>query len=194
MIDRDGLVTFSMPNLANEMSVRPASLYHHFRDKAEILTEVARLMVEQTQLPARPDRDAWQEWFVALAANLRGVLLRHSNAAPLMLQFPPRDIMIALTERAAAVLVEYTDFPAYVHVLVLDTLEKITIGAALSEVMKVPEKRSLIYPQVDQAEHPILTRGLVSNPWTVDEMFRESVRALLAGMASMFGRPQVDAG
>ncbi|CUU56768.1 Tetracyclin repressor, C-terminal all-alpha domain [Parafrankia irregularis] len=191
LIDRDGLATFSMPGLASAMSVRAASLYHHFRDKAEILSEVARYMVSQTAIPARPSRDEWQEWFVSLAANLRDVLLEHPHAAPLMLQFPPRDILVAVTENSAAVLVEYTDFPSYVHILILDTLEKVTLGAALSEVMKAPEKRDLIYPHVDHVEHPILTRGLASNPWTVDEIFRESVRALLAGVATRFEQPRV---
>ena len=42
IIDAEGLDAFSLPRLAKHMGVRAPSLYHHFADKNEILTAIAR--------------------------------------------------------------------------------------------------------------------------------------------------------
>ena len=41
VIDEHGLDGFSMALVAKRLSVKPPSLYHHFRDRRELLAEVA---------------------------------------------------------------------------------------------------------------------------------------------------------
>jgi TetR/AcrR family tetracycline transcriptional repressor len=92
IIDAEGLDAFSLPRLARELNVRAPSLYHHFQDRAEILRGVARSIVLETRWPAERSVPNWVEWFVRLSLDFREIVLRHRNAAPVLLQFMPRRI------------------------------------------------------------------------------------------------------
>ena len=50
IIDEEGLDAVSIERIASELGVRGPSLYHHFADKAAILTEVARLVLGDLDL------------------------------------------------------------------------------------------------------------------------------------------------
>ena len=54
IIDADGLDAFSLPRLARELKVQTPLLYYHFADRADILRTVARAIVLQSRVPARP--------------------------------------------------------------------------------------------------------------------------------------------
>lgn len=84
IIGADGLQSFTMPRLAAEMGgVKVPSLYHHFRDRADILLAVVQYVagaavVASGSVPG-PD---WPEHFVALATSFRRSFVCHKNTAP----------------------------------------------------------------------------------------------------------------
>ncbi len=64
------------------MSVKPPSRHYHFRDKAEIPSEVARLILLDTGY--REDMPGtWEERTIELGKETRRALLKHPKAAPL---------------------------------------------------------------------------------------------------------------
>src|SRR3954471_12807907 len=126
IIDEEGLSACSTPRLAREFGVRAPSLYHHFADRADIMSEVARLVVRETKLPPRVATDHWTDWFVTLAMNFRRTILRHPNVAPILLEFWPRDLLTPLYDNASGVL-HQAGVPVEVHALILDGLETLTI-------------------------------------------------------------------
>lgn len=183
IIDSEGLDAFSLPRLARELNVRAPSLYHHFQDKADILETVARAIVLETRIPRRRSVENWIEWFVELSLAFRRSILRHSNAAPVLLRFMPRDVLTKMYERSAAFLVE-VGIPEDLHVLILDGMDKLTLGAALTEAMKSPVARSRIFANVTPDEEPLLARALTVNGRSAEELFAESVRAFLRGVVA----------
>ena len=65
IIDSEGLDAFSLPRLAKHLGVRAPSLYHHFSDKNEILTEVARYIAgTSVKRPRMRPGPGWPEFFV----------------------------------------------------------------------------------------------------------------------------------
>ena len=65
-------------------------MYHHFTDRNELLGQVAHLVVDGAVRPPWPTRrQDWQQWVLESSLNLREAVLRHPNAAPVLLQFPP---------------------------------------------------------------------------------------------------------
>lgn len=181
LIDAEGLEAFSLPRLAKELNVRTPSLYHHFADKNEIMTEVARAIVRQTTVPRKRKGDDWPEWFVDLSMNMRQAVRRHGNAAPILLQFMPRDLLIDLYEDAAVYLQE-SGVPARLHVLILDGMEKLSLGATLTEAMRAPATRSTIFPNVDAEAQPTLAKALAENEMTARKLFEEMIRSFLYGV------------
>ncbi|MCF3939670.1 TetR family transcriptional regulator [Gordonia tangerina] len=182
IIDSDGLEAFSLPRLAKHMGVRAPSLYHHFSDKNEILTEVARYIAgTSVARPRRRPGADWPEYFVALALNFRQSILRHRNAAPILLQHLPRELFVGTYEETAQFLLD-SGVPAELHVRILDGMETLSIGTVLMEAMRPPSTKSTIFPNVDKTSQPLLTEALASNPLTQKQLFEEMVRSFLHGV------------
>lgn len=192
IIDVEGIEAFSMPRLAKVMGVRAPSLYHHFKNKTELMTEVARAIMVDTPFPRRPADENWPDLFVALALNFRRSILRHRNAAPILLEYLPRDVLIAMYEKVARFL-EKAGVPQHLHVLILDGMEKLSLGASLSEAMKTPESQAQIFPHVDAEEEPTLTSALAANEWSAEQIFEQTIRSFLAGVMQLDVAPRAEA-
>ncbi|WP_226365402.1 TetR family transcriptional regulator [Pseudonocardia sp. ICBG162] len=180
LIDAEGLDAFSLPRLARELNVRAPSLYHHFADKAEILRGVARAIVVETRMPDSRQTPNWIEWFVALSMNFRDAVLRHRNAAPLLLSFMPRDVLIRTYEQSARTLVEL-GVPVDRCVLVLDGLDKLTLGAAITEAAKEPGEARELFGTADPGTEPTLADAVAHNGLSAEETFAETIRSFLRG-------------
>ncbi len=181
IIDAEGLSACSTPRLAREFGVRAPSLYHHFADRADIMAEVARLVVRETPFPKDRDPAQWMDWFVEQAVNFRRTILRHPNVAPILLEFLPRDSLSALYDNAARLLAE-AGVPVEVHALILDGLETLTVGSALITATKTPEKRDIPFAALDRSTDAALAAAVDANPWpTTEELFAQELRAMLQG-------------
>ena len=181
IIDSEGLDAFSLPRLAKHLGVRAPSLYHHFADKSEILAAVARQIAGDIPLPRRKPGPEWPEYFVTLSSNFRRSILKHRNAAPILLQYLPRDLLIGSYEDTAHFL-EESGVPAHLHVQILDGMERLTLGAVLTEAMRKPSTKSTIFPNVDPVSQPLLVRALEENEFTPRQLFEEMIRSFLYGV------------
>jgi AcrR family transcriptional regulator len=181
IIDNEGLSACSTPRLAREFGVRAPSLYHHFTDRADIMAEVARLVVRQTPAPLRRPGDDWEDWFVKLGVNFRRTILRHPNVAPILLEFLPRDVLTALYDNAARVMNEY-GVPVAAQALILDGLETLTVGAALIQAVKSESTRNQLFPSLNRETEPDLAAAVDANPWdSTEDLFEQSLRSFLRG-------------
>ncbi|WP_068270068.1 TetR family transcriptional regulator [Aldersonia kunmingensis] len=182
IIDSEGLEAFSLPRLAKQLGVRAPSLYHHFSDKSEILAAVARHIAGATVVrPRRRPGPDWPEFFVALSLNFRQAILRHRNAAPILLQHLPRELLIGTYEETAQFLAD-SGVPTHLHVQILDGMETLSIGAVLTEAMRKPSTRATIFPNVDPESQPLLTEALAANEYTSKQLFEEMIRSFLHGV------------
>ena len=86
IVDESGLENFTVAKVAQRMGVKPPSLYYHFKDKEELLGEVARLLLLKVP-DIRSDERPLEEWIVTLCVTTRRTILQHPKAAGLMLQF-----------------------------------------------------------------------------------------------------------
>jgi len=185
IIDAEGLANFSLNRLAKELGVRTPSLYYHFADRSEILTEVARRIAAVYPVPEQhysPGSD-WMDSIVDICMALRASILRHRNAAPLLLEYLPRDLLIDSYE-AASKLLEESGVPAEFRVCILDGAERLTLGAALTEATRGRTTRKTIFPNVNARTQPSLARALTANNWTTEEIFEISLRTFLRGVTS----------
>lgn len=182
IIDSEGLEAFSLPKLAKHLGVRAPSLYHHFADKNEILTRVAQHIAGTTVVtPRRKPGPDWPEFFVALALNFRASILRHRNAAPVLLQHLPRDLFQSTYEDTARFLLD-SGVPVELHVRILDGMETLAVGAVLMEAMRKPSTKSTIFPNVDPESQPLLAEALANNELSQKQLFEETVRSFLHGI------------
>ncbi len=83
LIDRDGLDRLSMRRLATELGIEAMSLYHHVKDKSDVLDGVVALVLSQME-PARSS--AWDERVRHVARELRRVVHAHPQVHLLVLE------------------------------------------------------------------------------------------------------------
>lgn len=183
IIDSEGLTAFSLPRLAAHLGVRAPSLYHHFTDKNEILTLVARHIAGESVIkPRRAPGPDWPEYFVSLALNFRQSVLRHRNAASVLIEHLPRETLIGSFEDAARFLSD-SGVPVHLHVQILDGVETLCLGAVLAEAARTPRGRHALFPPVDPERFPNLAAAIDVNDLTMKELFAERIRSFLYGVS-----------
>ena len=180
IIDDEGLEAFSLPRLARELNVAAPSLYHHFADRADILRTVARAIVLQTRLPEPASCASWVDWFVGISLAFRQAVLSHRNAAPVLLQFMPRDLLVRNYEIGVQVLAEL-GVPPGRRIGVIDGLDTLTLGASLAAAAKSPAQAGQVFASADPETEPMLAQEIAGNRLTAEELFADSVRSFLAG-------------
>lgn len=185
IVDEVGLDNLSLTKVAQRLGVKSPSLYYHFHDKDALLAEVARILL--LKIPnLHPDDRPFEEWIVSLCIATRRTILRHPNAAPLMLQFFPRHLLLEAYERTAKT---YTYPPAY-KLAVLEGTEKLTFGSALFAAAAVTRGRPPM-PAVDPSQQPHFSEALESNAFDDEALFAETLRMYLAGAAARVERGEL---
>lgn len=176
IIDADGLEALSLETVARRLGVKAPSLYYHFRDKAELLAEVARFVLLDLGLEGGLPPEPWEEAMVRVCIATRRTLLRHPNAAPLLLKFFPRHIMLGGYDRWVA----SCPYPRETHMTLLEGTEKLTYASALFAA--AAQARGMpAMPEVDRARFPHLARAMDANPHDAEALFEATIRTYLAG-------------
>ena len=179
VIDADGLDAFSLGSVAQRLGVKSPSLYYHFSDKAELLALVARSMLLGVRynwgMPG-----TWEERTITLCLETRRSLLKHPNAAPLLLQFFPRHLLLGAYEATLRDYPELYDL----QMAMLELVEKYTFGASLFEAAAQARGMALM-PEVNPESYPRLAKAIAANPFDDDGTFVQALRIIFAGMRTL---------
>jgi AcrR family transcriptional regulator len=81
LADREGLASLSMRKLAAELGVEAMSLYHHVRNKEEILDGMVDVVFSEIEIP---DDDDWRVAMRERTGSARAALQRHPWAVGLL--------------------------------------------------------------------------------------------------------------
>jgi AcrR family transcriptional regulator len=81
-IDRNGLMGFSLRDVARSLGVYPSAVYWHVATRDDLLASV----VEATMADVAPEPGemSWQDWLRELFSRCREVIRRHPNVAQLL--------------------------------------------------------------------------------------------------------------
>jgi AcrR family transcriptional regulator len=178
VIDEHGLEALSLGLVAKKLGVRPPSLYHHFKDKSELLQEVARIMLVRITLMDSGD-ESYEERIIDICVSTRRAMLKHPNAAPLILRYFPKHMLLAAYDRAA----RDEPFPTSIQLVVIEAIERLTYGTALFEA--AARARGVApMPFVDPGKYPNLAKAIADSPFDDEALFVESLRIFLTGVRS----------
>jgi len=182
LIDESGLESFSVRRLGQALGVNPASLYHHFPDKAAILHQVCLRVMREGRVgePARP-AEGWQDYLRRMAHGYRNGLLRHPNVAPLMApSVLLRPFSLSFRERAAEKLCQSAVPDRLIHPII-DSIEILAYGSAvLNPQQQRADERLPISPE-DRV--PVLARAVARAPGSATGVFAAQLDALIEGWA-----------
>jgi TetR/AcrR family tetracycline transcriptional repressor len=180
--DVEGLDALSIRRLADALGVKGASLYHHFKDKDEILDGVAFLALSDLRPPADESLD-WIDWLLQVARSYREALLAHPNLLPLVLARHNRRAGSAVYDYAAMKLSAAGIPPAY-QLTLINALESYATGAVLYSLSTPAAAWEASLPS-DGCDH--LRLALQADALDEDARFELGCRALLEGLAARVG-------
>jgi TetR/AcrR family tetracycline transcriptional repressor len=80
LLDEVGLNGLSLRKLAARLGVQAPTLYWHFKNKQDLIDEMAARMMAATPLPP-PEQAVWDQWLSWMARNMRAAMLAHRDGA-----------------------------------------------------------------------------------------------------------------
>jgi TetR/AcrR family tetracycline transcriptional repressor len=179
IVDNEGIDALSVRRLGKQLGVNGASLYHHFRNKEEIMRGVRQLVLADLRVADDVDPSTldWHDWILDVCTRYRRNLMRHPNTMPLMLHMYPRQLGLNVYNFACQLLLDQ-HVPAHLVYPILDSMETLAFGGAM---MKQPVRGAgKGFPRLGRA-HPGLKEAVAADKTTADERFVLSARAVLAG-------------
>lgn len=177
LVDEDGAAALSMRNVAAALHVEAMSLYHHVRNREDLLDGLADLLVV-SELPIPDDRQPWDDALRDFTRAIRRCAKRHPAAFRLVGLRPLRSdralqpihgLLARLTDShlsAATAAATYRLAAAYAR------------GFALAEL----EGLTLARPTDDRATAPPLRQALQND---ADETFEAALRIIVAGVTAV---------
>lgn len=130
--DTEGLGALSIRRLGEALGVNGASLYHHFRNKDEILVGVTQLALADVAAP-RTEGENWRVWLPLNAYRTRAALISHPELIPIMLRRAPLGIGLSEVE-ASVKRLQAEGVPLSMIAPLMESLELLAISSALQEV------------------------------------------------------------
>ena len=175
LIGRDGIDRFSMRALASALGVSAASLYHHFRDKEEILAGAAVLALDVSRRPPVPARATPEDQIVTIVVDALAALQQNPEILPVLVRRADREFAVDVHGHMAELLVR-SGVPQAMVVPWLDILQGLLIGVA------VLDAHTTIEYAVDATSYPMLHESVLSTDPHLDaaDRLEIAVRALLA--------------
>ncbi len=129
IIDEEGLHELSIRRLARDLNINGASLYHHFRNKDEILLGAAKLALEHARTPEAGKAD-WRAWFIETSRIYRRALVDHPALLPVILAGHPHRVSPRFYDSAVRLLRD-NGVPQPSIIPLIESVESFTLGAVL---------------------------------------------------------------
>jgi len=196
----EGAEALTMRRLGEACGIRGAALYWHFKDKDELLGLVVGSVIGD--LESGRDGQSWDERLLVLGRSMRKLLVAHPGLATVAAggYSLPEPVLEGLdafigvlvgagfTHRQAlgihyAILTFTTGFVVYETASPLFDLASAKPGSAERR------RRSARFAPLTTTPHPFLAAAALElDDLTVDEMFEQSLRAMVDGWAAQLGR------
>lgn len=192
LLDEVGLDGLTLRRLASKLNVQAPAIYWHFKNKQELLDEMASTVLRAgiQQLPMSAGVK-WNKWAMAYGRALRRMLLLHRDGAKMVSGTRLTDnSLYARMESALRTLVD-AGFSPKVSMVALSTIYSYVVGFVIEEqaVCPRPGERDEFYgpeqrsQRIDSEKFPLALQAgdLFSN---FDRHFEEGLKLIILGIAA----------
>ncbi len=184
----DGEDGLSMRTLAKRIGVNPASIYHHFKNKEEIVEAVCEYIAAKVR-PTQIIADTWEETLLRLAEFYRLQTVAYPNASRLMFdhsQGVTRSRYHSLYEEVLESL-SAAGFSLEKALIALIGIEVIASGSALAEITM---HNKIDFGMISEEDFPLLSNVTKKMHITARDSFIEVLQLFVDGLAAGLSKPQ----
>lgn len=194
-LNEAGLEKLTLRRLAARLGVQAPAIYWHFRNKQDLLDEMATQVMRETveQRPALDAQQNWRDWCIQLGQGLRGTLLAYRDGARMFSGTYLTDAALyGAMEKNLGRLVD-SGFTLRQAVVALTSLYSYTIGFVIEEqaTQPAPGEADLKYDlairdaRVDREQFPLAHAAGHEMFLSHDSRFLDGLGLIIAGMASI---------
>jgi len=190
LLDKVGLDGLTLRRLATELKVQAPALYWHFKNKQELLDEMATRVLADSMGQMLPGEGGdWREWAVYFGNGVRRMLLSHRDGAKMFSgTYLTDNGLFAGMESALRRFVD-AGFSAREAVCAYRTIYCYAVGFTIEEqaVCPRPGKRDPRYDpskraqRIDRERFP-LTMAAGEEMYKFDEQFEQGLRIIIRGL------------
>ncbi|QRO01912.1 TetR/AcrR family transcriptional regulator C-terminal domain-containing protein [Archangium violaceum] len=198
LLNEVGLEGLTLRRIASELKVQAPALYWHFKNKQELLDEMATTMLRDLigAMGSPEAGQSWVEWMTGMARGLRRMMLGYRDGAKVFSG-------TRLTDSSLYASLDFTlrklvdaGFPLRDAVSGYATVYSYTIGFTIEEqaVHPAPGERDALYDQARRAEridgqqHPLALAAGEELFTGFDDRFERGLRLILAGLEQSLPR------
>ena len=192
VLDEVGLDGLTLRKIAAELNVQAPALYWHFKNKQELLDDMATTVLVDSLakfgVPTEPM--SWTEFVETYGRGLRATLLSHRDGAKMYSgTYLTDDSVYESMERAIRILTD-AGFSARDAVRGLNTVYCYTVGFTIEEqaVYPRPGKRNEQYEPANRArrvdELPLVRATTDEVTDNFDERFEHGLQVIISGLRS----------
>ncbi len=193
-----GLEGLTLRRIASELAVQAPALYWHFKNKQELLDEMATTMLADAlaEFGLPGDGGDWRDFAATYGRGLRRLLLRYRDGAKVFSGTYLTDASIFAVQDTALRILTAAGFSLRDAANGLATIYSYTIGFAIEEqaVHPLPGERSAQYnpaaraARIDPEKYPLALAAGAEMFAGFDERFEHGLRVILAGLEVEPGR------
>lgn len=184
LLDQEGLEGLSMRKLGALLGVEAMSLYHHVRNKQDLLNAVHETLLQQLVLSG-PAGGPWEEVVAATVRAFLRLLQQHPHAIPL---FASRSAVapgsLQFVDRSLGILIQ-AGFSPGEALMAFQTLFKFVVGHALYHYG--PRDANSFAPANQYPNFPWLAQLASPQAVPVETEFEFGLSLLLSGLRQRLG-------
>jgi AcrR family transcriptional regulator len=198
ILNEAGLESLTLRRLASRLEVQAPAIYWHFKNKQDLLEEMAAQVFREAIAEA-PAADSpghelpWQDWAEAYGEGLRRVLLRYREGAKIFSGTYLTDASIYAQLEASLRRLTNAGFSLRDAVTGMGALYSFTVGFVIEEqaVRPMPEMADPRYDlavreaRIDRERYPLAFAAGAEIFGENDARFRSGTALIVAGMATL---------
>jgi TetR/AcrR family tetracycline transcriptional repressor len=192
LMNRIGLDALTLRRLAAELHVQAPALYWHFKNKQELLNEMAEAMLFSSYPPESITEQMghfeWSEWLIIMGTNLRNALLKYRDGTRLLASADISKGALIGLDLALGVLVN-EGFGYQEALLGVSTVVNYTLGISLEEQSSSGRAEAMEYfrklIRSNNLPHVTAAYGADIEPPASDAEFESGLRIIIAGLTTL---------
>lgn len=186
LVDAEGLEALSMRRLGTELGMDPMAVYYYMPNKAALLDAVVEAVMAEIDLSVDDPSEPARERLVRAAMAYAAVLIRHSNALPVLLArgpatpagLAPVEMMVAILRQGGLSVEHATAGMNIMAAAVRGYAAIIATGMAHPEQHHVEENVAL----ASREEFPFLSEAAAQPQQDLQAQLEFGLRAIAIGL------------
>jgi len=187
LLDEVGLEGLTLRRLASALDVQAPAIYWHFKNKQELLDEMASTALRRGLQGLPPStRMNWEKWALAYGKNMRRIFLNYRDGARMISGTRLTDTSLYAPMESSLRRLTEAGFSNYQAVVALSTIYSYVVGFVIEEQSTIGDAFFDLEARdarIDPAKQPLAREAGKYLFTRYNRRFMDGLRVIIAGLS-----------